>query len=125
MLASQSDSESRELALGPRPLAFVGSLPPRSPAPLDQQKQELAQDQDPCPERVQPAVAHRVLKRDCGLSENEACKTTEETVCGDGRRGAALVGINNVCERGRIDPSVTGFVGQERKETKNGWMRFT
>ena len=106
MLASQSDSKSGELVLGP--LAFIGSLPPRTPAVPDQQKQELAQDQDPRPERVHPAVAHRVLKRDCGLGENEACKAAEEAVCGDGRRGAARVGIDDVCERGRIDPSVTG-----------------
>jgi hypothetical protein len=81
---TSSDSGFGELALGP--LAFVGSLTPRTPAQPYQQKQELAQDQDPRPERVHPAIAHRVLKRDCSFGENKGCETAEEAVCGDGCR---------------------------------------
>ena len=50
VLVSQTKSKSGELS--PSPFAFVGSLPPHTPAHLDKQKQELAQDQDPRPERV-------------------------------------------------------------------------
>ena len=121
-----SHSEPRELALGP--LAFVGGLPPCTPAQQYQQKQELTQDQNPCPERVQPAVAQRVLERDCGLRESEGCDAAEAAVCGDGRRGAASVGIDGVRQCARIDPSavhkfcISGKINKQKRE-KDGLTR--
>jgi hypothetical protein len=86
-------------------LAFFASLPPRAPVRPYQQNHQLAQDKNARRERVQPSVAQRFLQRDSGLSEHESSDTAEATVHSDSRRGAAWIGIDDVCGRARIYPS--------------------
>jgi hypothetical protein len=65
--------------------AFVRSLPPRATARPYRQNHQLAQDENPRPERVQPSVTQRFLQRDIGLSEYESSDTAEAAVHSDDR----------------------------------------
>jgi hypothetical protein len=88
---------------------------------LHEQEQQLTKDEKPSPESVQPSVAQRVLEWNRGERKSKGGDAAETAVGRDGRGRPAGIGVDNVCERARIDPAVC----EEDFQSALPWVRFT
>jgi hypothetical protein len=86
--------------------AFFGGHPPRTATHLHEQEQQLTNDKKPSPECVQSSVAQRVLQWNRCERKSKGEDAAETAVGRDGRGRPAGIGVDNVCERARIDPAV-------------------